>query len=539
MKSIIVALALLVCCTTLKAQYTPAWGFQVASRKYATITDMAADSSGNIIVCGNLTQMRSSKPDTVVFQNALHEVPPLKSEAFLAKFRQNGELIWTRFIQGRIEFHRLAISPQGHIYVGGHFDDTLEFDDVYLKTICLYDAFLARVDSNGYFEWGERFGGLVDEFVTDVGCDKSGNAYIVGAFRDSLSCSIGTLHSIAAQGDFFLARLDEYGTIDWIEDMNNNDLATCTALDVDPSGNVLIGGRLDEKAYVLKLNSASNVLYFREYGLENNMLIADVIANPDNSFTMLLNVYDTANIGATKIFVPSGYSVAGIVTITPSGAVRSVILPTLTQPVEMVGASLSRRNGMLNVIGELRGKLEYGSSVIDSRDSSCSWILQLDASDVPSWAHSLAHTTGFTNRTSSRILSHQNKDLFASATYRRPFYDGDVFIGPPTQFEQYLMKFNGNGFMISYKKEPLRVYRHNEKTSAVRHTVRTNTLAFELIENVPARVTVHNMLGTAIGYLELNEANREGTVQCLSSGVYIARIESKGEFTTQVIGVAK
>jgi hypothetical protein len=401
-------------------------------------------------------------------------------------------------------FQRLAVDPQGNIFVGGYFmDSVVEFDDVILEKICLSDVFIVRADSNGYFQWGEVFGALWHEYITDIACDKNGYVYVTGRFSDSLSCSIGTLYSSAKDYDFFITKLAPFGGIEWIKDMNTDRLATCTALDIDPLLNVVLAGRLEGQVYILKLSTAGSVVSFQEFG-NTGIEIRDVIALQDNSNTVLIDATDSASIGQFMIPSPStGNIIAAIANIRANGSVRFLTLPSqTTSNIILRGGRLSTRKNKLGVIGQVSGSAILGSFTIGnafvSNDTASLWMCILDPSGKVELAQTFAANNTFPTFTHT-ILLHEAGDIYTSGHFYHPFEEGTLSIGPPASLVEYTS--NTNAFLLKFNKPTSNVNPINSVNyiPRVRTSVQGKTLRFKLTDiNNDYDIVVYDILGRSV-----------------------------------------
>ncbi len=118
--------------------------------------------------------------DSITFGSTTLVSKGPESDVFLAKYDSLGTLIWV-LSEGDSSADvakALALDGSGHLYVAGSFRDSTQFDDTldvarYFKN----DAFLARYDTAGNFEWLRYGGSMKDDFASGLQVDNSGNAY--------------------------------------------------------------------------------------------------------------------------------------------------------------------------------------------------------------------------------------------------------------------------------------------------------------------------------------------------------------------------
>jgi len=161
-----------------------AWG----GEGYDHCTGIDIDSADNICVTGNLDVLSGY---VTCGYNPPHG-PNGTSTVSLRKYNPNGDLEWERIWGGEYFDYSegICVDGDGHIYVGGFFESSFDFDPgpgIDVHTADGYkDIFLSKFDPNGDFAGVVTFGGDGGDYCDDLAVDNSGDVYISGHFSDTI-----------------------------------------------------------------------------------------------------------------------------------------------------------------------------------------------------------------------------------------------------------------------------------------------------------------------------------------------------------------
>jgi hypothetical protein len=164
-------------------------------------------------------------------------------DVFVAKYSSAGVFQWIKRAGGSGSDEGAAISSDasGNAYVTGWFSGTANFSGITVTSAGSKDAFIAKYSSSGNIIWVKRAGGLYDDFGRGIKTDNSGRVFVTGSFRYKATFSSTTVTATKA-ADVFVARYDQYGSLQWVKKAGGNYDDEARALALDASSNVIITG---------------------------------------------------------------------------------------------------------------------------------------------------------------------------------------------------------------------------------------------------------------------------------------------------------
>ena len=134
----------------------------------------------------------------------------------------------------------LTLDSQANCYVTGWFDGTNDFGGVTLtnQSVGGSDIFVAKYNSTGALQWAHRAGGTSTNMNTGrrVGVDTDGNVYVAGDVYGPASFGGINLPASAYQ-NFFLAKYNGTGAVQWVQQSVAGYDIRCKGLAVDGAGN--------------------------------------------------------------------------------------------------------------------------------------------------------------------------------------------------------------------------------------------------------------------------------------------------------------
>ncbi|MCS6978295.1 MAG: tandem-95 repeat protein [Gemmatales bacterium] len=110
------------------------------------------------------------------------------SDGFVLKLTGTGVILWARPVGGYLadRIHDVQSDALGNVYYVGSFSDIVDFDPldgIYkLGSAGGTDAFVAKLDSAGRFQWAVTAGGVSDDSAEAVALDAARNVFVAGYF---------------------------------------------------------------------------------------------------------------------------------------------------------------------------------------------------------------------------------------------------------------------------------------------------------------------------------------------------------------------
>lgn len=207
---------------------------------------LGIDAASNLYVLGNFTSdslMFPTLPSATTFSN-----PENYFDTFIAKYNSSGAVQWAKQLGGAEEVvaNNIAVNSDGDIFTVGQFTSSVTFSTAPTPTILsenetgLGDAgfggFVARMDTNGDWQWAKSFGGLGDALALD----GAGKIVITGTFFDGGIFGAGTANeeSLAsfAGADQFVARFAGNGDFEWGKPIAGSGMESENVFGVDTLG---------------------------------------------------------------------------------------------------------------------------------------------------------------------------------------------------------------------------------------------------------------------------------------------------------------
>jgi hypothetical protein len=233
------------------------WGLTGSGNKLDRLTGIGMDALGN-------TYMTGIFEDSMAIDNGSQK-DKIKGggfrDIFLAKYDPSGNKVWAHGfgVRGWDYPWSLATDPAGGVYMGGVFFDSVNFDPAGGNGLLISnqagfwtDGYIAKYDDNGNLTWAKHLktarnrnasqsAVLFAMHAMDV--DPAGNLIIGGALWDSVWFSPNDLIvSQTALRDMFLAKYDPNGNLIWVKLMGASSDQQINDLAVDSNGDIVVTG---------------------------------------------------------------------------------------------------------------------------------------------------------------------------------------------------------------------------------------------------------------------------------------------------------
>ncbi|GEM_PF-2545299 len=248
------------------------------------------DLDGNIYVTGTFEGTMDLNPGAGVDQ--VSSVGG-NADIYLVKLDSNGNYIWGHAFQGSTvdeDVWTLKWSADGHVFIGGSFKNTMDFDPspgVYQLNAGGFNdknGFIVKLTENGDFVWARAIGGDgIENSVFELDVDPTGYVLAVGHVSGTGDFDPGpAVYNYTTQGhsDCFLIKLMSDGDLSWVKFIGgiapDDSYAfavdhlgqvywsgTCFGeFDIDPGSNIMqVGGDSNHSAFMVKLDSLGQLMW--------------------------------------------------------------------------------------------------------------------------------------------------------------------------------------------------------------------------------------------------------------------------------------
>jgi hypothetical protein len=286
MKKVTTFLQLIFFSISLSAQTNFEWVKQIGGfgNDYSGISCINQD--GSIIVTGSFSQSVDMNPNIGI--NTFTAIG--QSDIYISKFSKDGQFIWAKQIGGIgvEQASTVQIDSLGNIYIGGIFDNSVDFD----PGIGIYNlvpsgsiaGFLCKLDSQGNFIWAKQYDNA-KIYAMSIG--HSSNIYVTGTFsgNQDFDPNTGSQYLNSINGNIFICKFDSACNLIRASQIGNNNSEVSFTLSTDIMENIYVGGQFKGSldfdpnigiynissigyfdAYILKLDSACNFTWAKSMG---------------------------------------------------------------------------------------------------------------------------------------------------------------------------------------------------------------------------------------------------------------------------------
>lgn len=284
------------------------------------------------------------------------------------KFTGNGVPVWNTSAssnQGSLDGYAMDVTTDDGMVITGRFHHTATFGNIQLVDATIYyDIFIAKLDSNGEWQWAVQAGGSHWDKGFGVCGAANGDVYVMGTYRNVATFGPFTCAG-SGQSDLWTARLSRTGEWLWVNPAGATTGMEIYDMDIAPAGDRLVCGgsyalnptMLDghllptppnnfNEAFVAELDTLGNFISARGFGSLAGDQVEAVAYLPDGGIIaagnfggdMQLDSFDLPNVLNNDLWV--GRLGSGLPTfIVPLGqastrprVVMSEIGPTLINP---------------------------------------------------------------------------------------------------------------------------------------------------------------------------------------------------------------
>jgi hypothetical protein len=209
---------------------TLTWNTFLGSNQGDIGNAIAVDGVGNIYVTGT---------SDATWGNPLRAYSS-RDDAFIARLNSRGVLQWNTFLggDGNDLGNDIKLDGSGNICVAGTSDET--WGSPARNYLGAYDAFAAKLNSNGVLLWNSFLGSSNWEFGQGIAADAAGNVYVTGYCFATWGSPVRAF-SLGSPPDGFAAKLDGSGNLTWNTFLGGSGNESGNGVAIDASGIYIAG----------------------------------------------------------------------------------------------------------------------------------------------------------------------------------------------------------------------------------------------------------------------------------------------------------
>ncbi|MDD2229787.1 MAG: SBBP repeat-containing protein [Candidatus Cloacimonetes bacterium] len=311
-------------------------GLGAENPEWLWVTASSANNTQAITVCsGNNSYIIGDFSGTATF-GTLSVTSNGFDDIYAAKLDANGNYLWVVNAGGAAGDYGydIAVDVFGNVYITGYFDGAATFGSTTLTSNGGTDIFAAKLNNDGVWQWAVNAGSSAEDKAYGIDVDATGNAYITGYFGATSAFGETSLTSYGFS-DIFVAKLDTDGNWQWAEQAGSPNMDYAYGIDVDTNGNVYLTGTFrytgtfgsltatcigTNDVFAAKLDTDGDWIWLANGGGDSSYgdtafsIVADVMGNA----YVTGEFYGTATFGSST-FTSSGWQDAFVGKIDGSG----------------------------------------------------------------------------------------------------------------------------------------------------------------------------------------------------------------------------
>lgn len=171
------------------AKYSPSgsliWAHKAGSSEHDNGSSVNVDPDGNVVLFATFNHTVDFRLGSGSFNLTSQGI----SDIAVAKYTPSGNLMWVKQF-GNADYDWVTgsdIGPNGAIYFCGYFSDSLDLDPSSAVNLAIskgqYDGYLNKLDENGNYVWGKRFGGTSYDYCFFLSIPTINDVFVSGTFN--------------------------------------------------------------------------------------------------------------------------------------------------------------------------------------------------------------------------------------------------------------------------------------------------------------------------------------------------------------------
>ena len=166
-----------------------------------------------------------------------------EQDLFIAKLNADGTFAWAKKAGGSSNEYGKSIKAlnDGTSYITGTFKGVSNFGGISLNSFGKEDIFIAKLNEAGSFSWVNQAGGTNEDYGIDISVLANGSTVISGDFTGDANFGNTKLTS-AGNSDVFIAKLNTEGKFEWARRSGGNNSDKNHSIETLEDGSSLITG---------------------------------------------------------------------------------------------------------------------------------------------------------------------------------------------------------------------------------------------------------------------------------------------------------
>lgn len=195
----------------------------------------AQDSKGNIYIAGTFL--------SPIKMGTCSVAPKGSHEIFVGKFDPQGKCLWMNRAGGTShdEGSGVVVDSQDNVLITGTFSGVGDFGSTTLAFNGNRDVFLAKLDSNGNWQWVKQAGDLGENGKGGIAIDSKDNIYLSGTYTADSKVGSFTIKYNGSYRNTWILKANSNGIWQWAKSINGYSIHG-TMVTVDKQDNLYIAG---------------------------------------------------------------------------------------------------------------------------------------------------------------------------------------------------------------------------------------------------------------------------------------------------------
>ena len=293
-------------------------------------------------------------------------------------------------------------------YITGTFQSVMTIDTITVTPNGAYDAFLAKLNTDGKVQWVQQVGGANNETGLSIALDNSGNVFLGGIYNSQpMIVGSDTLPSNGWGHDaLFLVKFNSSGSLLWARNSTGPGTQgdAVYGLACDASGNVYGTGYFQSATIGFGPHTLTNMggydLFLFSYDPSGNAIWADRYGSSGGDFGYRLGIdnqnnllvggwfdSDTLEIGSTDL-VNAGGQDAFVARFNTSGTPSWARQSTGLDDENILGLDVDKQNGRVFTTGRYKGTGVFGGNNFSNAGDTDMFLVVYDSSGNVLWYES-------------------------------------------------------------------------------------------------------------------------------------------------------